>query len=102
MQMYIHIMCTLMDLIKHGLSLEEIESFFLAGALVFDDAKHSHVEARYIAVGNSPKNRKLMFVSFTVRVMDFKLLIRPISARYMRPKEAKAYEAYKKEQLQKK
>lgn len=43
-----------------------------------------------------------MFVSFTVRVVDFKILIRPISARYMRAKEAKAYETYKKEKFQKK
>lgn len=42
-------------ILKHGLSLEEVESFFLAGVLVFDDAKHSDVETRHIAIGDSPK-----------------------------------------------
>ena len=88
--------------IKHGLTLEEIEGFFLAGAVVFEDAKHSDAEARHIAVGSSPKNDKMVFVSFTTRVIDFKLLLRPISARYMRQKEAKAYEKFKKKYIQKK
>ncbi len=88
--------------IKHGLTLEEVENFFLAGVLVFNDIKHSHKENRHIAVGDSPKNGKLVFVSFTTRIIDFKLLVRPISARYMRAKEAKDYEKFKKEYLQKK
>lgn len=73
---------------KHGVSREEIEQLFLNGhAVVAPDLKHATpTESRHIAAGLV--NDRAMFVAFTLRGN----LIRPISARYMHPKEAINYE----------
>jgi uncharacterized protein len=73
---------------KHGVSQDEIEQLFLNGeAAIAPDLKHSTLtESRHIAVGRI--NSRAMFVAFAFR----NGLIRPISARYMHPKEAKNYE----------
>jgi uncharacterized DUF497 family protein len=73
---------------KHGVSREEIEQLLLSKeVLVTPDIKHSTpVEDRHIAAGRV--NDRAMFVVFAFR----NNLIRPISARYMHPKEAKHYE----------
>ena len=77
---------------KHGLSQKEIEYFFQQKeVLVTPDPKHSDDEERYLAIGRS-KNRRPMFVVFTLRDVNGEMLIRPISARYMHEKEAKRYE----------
>ena len=76
---------------KHGVSLAEIERFFRQEIYVAPDPKHSHDEERYLAVGRSSKGRP-MFVAFTLREQDDATLIRPISARYMHPREAKRYD----------
>lgn len=75
---------------KHGLSVESIENFFLGKIQIVGDPRHSYREQRYIAVGLAA-NSKPMFVGFTYREKEEKLLIRPISARYMHEKEAKKY-----------
>ena len=73
---------------KHGLSLEEIEGFFLLSApAIAPDIKHSADEMRYFAIGRNKESRPMLIV-FTTRGK----LIRPISARYMHEKEWKAYE----------
>ncbi len=87
---------------KHGLTLDEIERLFLQGVSVFEDNKHSNSEPRLIAVGIASTNKKPVFVAFTIRVRDFKVLVRPISARFMKKKEMNAYEKFKKEELKKK
>ncbi|MEH1890838.1 MAG: BrnT family toxin [Nostoc sp.] len=77
---------------KHGVSLEEIEALFLDKSLrISPDIKHSESEDRFIATGVSIKS-KYIFVGFTFREKEGKRLIRPISTRYMRDKEAKKYE----------
>ncbi|MEH1909250.1 BrnT family toxin [Nostoc sp.] len=77
---------------KHGVSLEEIEALFLDKSLrISPDIKHSESEDRFIATGVSIKG-KYIFVGFTFREKQGKRLIRPISTRYMREKEAKKYE----------
>ncbi|MCC5644019.1 BrnT family toxin [Nostoc sp. CHAB 5824] len=58
---------------------------------VSPDIKHSESEDRFIATGVSIKGRYI-FVGFTFREKQGKRLIRPISTRYMREKEAKKYE----------
>ncbi len=74
---------------KHGVSLEEIEALFLDKSLrISPDIKHSESEDRFIATGVSLKG-KYIFVGFTFREKQGKRLIRPISTRYMREKEAK-------------
>jgi uncharacterized protein len=47
---------------------------------------------RLIAMGRNTQGRP-MFVAFTIRIKEGRLLIRPITARYMHAKEVKAYEA---------
>lgn len=73
---------------QHGVSQEQIERLFLDGsARIAPDLKHSaNDESRYIAVGRI--DGRAMFVAFAIRGE----LIRPISARYMHPKEARNYE----------
>lgn len=71
--------------------LHEVEEFFWQEVLVIEDEFHSLVEKRFIAVGIGPLN-KPMFVCFTLRNGN----IRVISARFMRAKELKKYEKFKK------
>ena len=74
---------------KHGVSRDEIERLFLeGGAIVAPDLKHSTLsESRQIAAGRV--DGRALFVAFALRGR----LVRPVSARYMHPKEAKNYEA---------
>lgn len=75
---------------KHGVSQESIEQVFGAARLA-PDVRHSQQEPRYIAVGRTAHGRP-MFVAFVLRVRDGRLLIRPLSARYMHAREASRYE----------
>jgi uncharacterized DUF497 family protein len=77
---------------RHGVQPAEIEALLLGNPRVAPDALHSDQEARLIAVGRNAMGRP-MFVAFTIRTKEGRLLIRPITARYMHAKEVKAYEA---------
>lgn len=72
---------------KHGVSAGEIEALFSNSPSIQPDIRHSHLETRFLAVGNASGGR-MIFLAFTLRGA----LIRPISARYMHAKEIKAYE----------
>ena len=73
----------------HRVSASECEQVFFNRPLVAaPDTKHSQVEDRYYALGQTDAGRAL-FVVFTVRGS----LIRVISARDMNRKERKEYEA---------
>lgn len=74
---------------KHGLSRAEIEGFFRADITVYDDLEHSGAERRFKAIGQTAAGR-YAFVCFTFRLRD-EMLIRPVSARYMHPKEVRTY-----------
>jgi len=76
---------------KHGLSIGEIEAFLSGTPRIAPDRKHSQAERRYLAVGRDSHGRA-MFVAFTMREQTDRLLIRPISARYMHRKEIENYE----------
>jgi len=76
---------------KHGVSREEVEELLLHDLGVAPDPAHSGAEQRYIAVGRNAAGRP-MLVAFTFREKAGRLLIRPVSARYMHPKEAERYE----------
>jgi uncharacterized protein len=77
---------------KHGLAVSEIEHFLRQDDnTIVADFKHSgQQEQRLIAAGMLGK--KPVFVGFTLRSREGGIYIRPISARYMREKEAKSYE----------
>ena len=75
---------------KHGVSVAEIESLFRGNPRYAPDRAHSAVENRFIAVGRTEAGRAL-FVAFTFRERDGRLLVRPVSARYMHAKEASRY-----------
>ncbi len=79
--------------IKHGVSVLEAESVFFDEKLaIFNDIKHStNKEKRWIAYGQSNKNRVLM-IAFCKR----KNKIRIISARNTNEKERMTYEENKK------
>jgi uncharacterized DUF497 family protein len=77
---------------KHGVSADEIEAMFRAEPLVAPDPRHSDQETRFIAVGRNAEGRP-MFVAFTFRTRGGAWRVRPVSARYMREKEIRAYEA---------
>ncbi len=72
---------------KHGVSQAEAEEIFLGSPLVADDSAHSGVEARFRALGETGRGRRLTVV-FTVRGS----LIRVISARDMNRRERQRYE----------
>jgi len=76
---------------KHGVSIAEIEDLFVRGPLVAPDPKHSTDEDRLIAAGRTSKGRSV-FVAFTIRTINKRRLIRPVTARYMHAKEIAAYE----------
>ncbi len=76
----------------HGVTIDEIERALASNALlILPDAKHSRDEDRHIAVGRNDDGRHLLVV-FTLRTVDGRRALRPISARYMHQKEAKRYE----------
>ena len=77
---------------KHGVSIAEIEAFLLANPKVAPDLRHSGQEDRLMAVGRNNRGRAI-FVVFTIRSLDDKRLIRPLTARYMHRKEIEGYEA---------
>jgi uncharacterized DUF497 family protein len=77
---------------KHGLTIAEIEGFLLGDPRIAPDLTHSAHEARLLAVGRNSRGRAV-FVVFTIRHLDGKRLIRPLSARYMHKKEMEGYEA---------
>jgi len=81
---------------KHGVSVGEIEELFQNEPRVAPDPEHSQEEGRLLAVGRTNAGRPL-FVAFTLRSREGRLLIRPISARYMHAKEIAAYEKSEKE-----
>ncbi|MBE9242077.1 BrnT family toxin [Synechocystis salina] len=76
---------------KHGLTKDDIEQLFQGSVWTAPDVQHSTQEERFLAIGCSVAGRP-MLVAFTFRNREGKLLIRPISARYMHQKEAKKYE----------
>ena len=75
---------------KHGVGIAEIETLFVGKPRIAPDMKHSASEERFIAVGRGLDDRP-MFVAFTLREVDGRFLIRPISARYMHSKESDRY-----------
>lgn len=78
---------------KHDVSQAEAEAiFFNDPLLVLEDARHSQVEARYHALGETDDAR-FLHVTFTLR--EGGTLIRVISARDMHRKERAFYEQAK-------
>jgi len=63
----------------------------MAGSFVFPDARHSHSEPRFIAIGRTEAGRGV-FAVFTLRRHGEETFIRPVSARYMHRKETEYYE----------
>jgi len=73
---------------RHQVSASECEEvFFNQSLLVLPDVRHSQVEARFYALGQTNAGRHL-FVVFTVRLSS----LRVISARDMSRKERLTYE----------
>ena len=77
--------------LKHGLTLEEIESVFDGIVMVPPDPNHSEVEDRSRAIGRTIAGRYI-FLVYTLRRRNGQTFIRPISARYMHRKEIDRYE----------
>jgi uncharacterized protein len=76
---------------QHGVSTAAIESLFHGPIAVVPDPLHSKSEERFKAIGRTTGGRGI-FIVFTLRTRRGKLLIRPISARYMHRKEMDHYE----------
>jgi len=76
------------NLIKHGISNEEIEeTFFDDDKKILKDGLHSIGEERHVLIGKT-NTEKLLFVVFTIRGRK----IRAISARNLSKKEVFFYE----------
>jgi uncharacterized DUF497 family protein len=79
------------NLIKHGITCQQIEELFQNSPWVGPDVKHSSFEEeRFLAIGQI--DGRYAFVAFAMRTKGKKTLIRPISARFMHVKEIKKYE----------
>lgn len=76
---------------KHGVSILEVEELFARDPSVAPGPKHSADEDRLIAAGRTGAGRPV-FVAFTIRTVDNRRLIRPVTARYMHAREIAAYE----------
>jgi len=78
--------------IKHRVSAKEQEqAFFIKKKIVIEDKKHSEKERRFLLYSKTHKGRRII-IAFTIRRVDEKEKIRPISARPMNRKEAELYE----------
>jgi uncharacterized protein len=78
---------------KHGVSFEEATTVFAdPDALDGADLTHSVAEARFLRLGRSSANRRLM-VAYTIRRTSDGEAIRIISARRASRKERTAYHA---------
>lgn len=75
---------------KHGVAQAEIEHVIENARFMVDDP--SPAEKRFRTAGKAMTGR-YVFVAFSFREKDGKTLLRPISARYMREKEIRSYEA---------
>ncbi len=81
---------------KHGVDFDEARSvFYDDNALEYYDVTHSENEDRYLLLGLSGCLRVLI-VSYTVRTIDTKTIIRIISSRKATKKEQKEYPRGKK------
>jgi uncharacterized DUF497 family protein len=76
---------------KHGVSIADIEAMLLRPFAVFPDPQHSRTVERFKSIGTTEQGRYILVV-FTLRTRPGVLLIRPISARYMRRKGVEYYE----------
>jgi len=77
---------------EHGVSTAEVEYVLAhAATLIVPDLKNSRAEPRFLAIGRTAADR-YAFVVFTPRPTGDRILMRPISARYMHGKEIKKYE----------
>ena len=76
---------------KHGVGIAEIESVFRQTIAIFPDPAYSKGEERFIGTGQTNTDR-YVFIAFTLRTHNDKVLIRPISARYIHQKEVEHYE----------
>ena len=74
---------------KHGVSREESEGVLLGNPAVMPDPHPD--EPRLRAIGKTPAGR-YVFLVFMPRQMGSKVLLRPISARFMHQKEVTHYE----------
>lgn len=74
---------------KHGVSQQEIEQTLMGTPAVMPDPNPNELRMR--AIGKT-KTGRYVFLAFTLRVIDGKTMLRPISARYMHQKEVEHYE----------
>lgn len=77
---------------KHGVSREEIEQIFIGAPVVMPDPFPD--EPRMRAIGKNAAGRYI-FVVFMPREIEGQTRLRPVSARYMHPKEIEHYERQK-------
>ena len=76
---------------KHGVSQAEIEQVLLGTPAVLPDPHPD--EPRMRDIGKTAAGR-YVFLAFTLRQLEGKTLLRPISARYMHQQEIDHYEGH--------
>jgi uncharacterized DUF497 family protein len=83
---------------RHGVTKDDIESLFGGVVQVFPAKEGLSGETRHAAVGVTGEGRHV-FVVFTFRHDGDRILIRPVSARFMHDKEIRHYERQKGSQV---
>ena len=77
--------------VGHGVSRPEAEEVFGDSELrIAPDPRHSGTETRSFAIGRTKAGR-YAFVVFTLRSRDDRVMIRPVSVRYMHDREVRRY-----------
>ncbi|MEM1377242.1 MAG: BrnT family toxin [Pseudomonadota bacterium] len=75
---------------KHGLSRAEIEFALSVEPTFYLDRAFGANEQRYRCISRNQDGR-YVFIAFTIRLAEGRLLVRPISARYMHQREIDNY-----------
>ena len=75
---------------KHGMTIAEIEHVLIHHSTVLVPSPKGEGEARVLAIGRTSAGRLAMVV-FTPRARGGETRFRPVSARFMHPREARKY-----------
>ena len=75
---------------KHGMTIAEVEHVLIHHSTLLVPSPKGDGEARVMAIGRTAAARLAMVV-FTPRTRGGATLLRPLSARFMHPREARKY-----------
>ncbi len=76
---------------KHGMTIADVEHVLMEGRAIFVPARSGSDDERLVAIGVTAAGR-YAFVVVTPRPHEGRLMLRPVSARFMHGREIRKYE----------